>query len=122
MIRKFSFVLLVLAAFALTIDHNASAYTQFSGSNSCDQCHTTFDGFGESSHDFHNTFASCADCHGSSGDNPPVANCATCHDSNTLWNYHLGNAPADGNGLTCSSCHTVPNEEWSWSKAKKWFK
>lgn len=65
---------------------------------------------------------SCLQCHDSSGDNPRVEKCATCHISNPLWNTHLNSAGQDGQGFTCASCHTVtPNERWNWSSAKRTF-
>jgi len=115
---------MALAAVAI-LSLDAEAYNRFAGGNNCNQCHTTFEGFGEATHDFHvNTMGfSCSQCHGSPGDNPYISKCAVCHDPNTIWNLHLTNAPADGEGFTCATCHTVTdNEAWDWSDLKHTFK
>ncbi|HPF34373.1 MAG TPA: hypothetical protein P5571_00590 [Candidatus Krumholzibacteria bacterium] len=107
--------------FALVQD--AQAYTRFAGSNNCDQCHTGFNGFSGATHQLHTSGGiSCSQCHGSTGDNPFVSKCAECHTPNPLWNTHLS-APADGQGMTCGSCHTITaNELWKWSQAKRTYR
>ena len=100
-----------------------SAYTWFSGDNNCDQCHTDFNGFSGATHTLHTDSFDCNACHVSPGDNPSTSNCAVCHESNLLWNFHLQFAGDDLNGFNCATCHAVtPNDDNSWDSVKSWYR
>ncbi|MBU0743676.1 hypothetical protein KKG45_04860 [bacterium] len=116
--------MLALAAVALIWAAQASAYSRYSGSNNCNQCHPAFEGGpGAQLHNFHTSFADCSECHVSIGDNPRTSACAACHIPDPLWNFHRVNAPSDGNGFTCSTCHEfVGNDVMSWSATKQAFR
>lgn len=118
---------LVLAVTFLLGPQPVQAYYQYSGTNYCNSCHTGFDSYGAVTHQAHiNDYSvSCGTCHlGSNGDNPVIEDtCATCHDANLLWNYHLQFAGADPGGRICSTCHVVtPTESNSWDQVKSWYR
>jgi hypothetical protein len=115
-------LLLLALFFAVTWSSSATGYEFYSGNNDCKQRHPDFDGFGDSLHDFHNTFVdSCTDCHSSIGDNPMIEKCAACHIPEPLWNAH-NSAPVDEMGFRCSQCHSfVGNDQFSWGETKALF-
>ncbi len=117
--RPISLAFLIVIIAGLTVSGSSIAYTFFSGSNNCDQCHSGFDSYGAADHQSHIASYSCDSCHVSNGDNPYVSTCAVCHDPNLLWNFHLQNAPNDLNGMDCAACHSVtPNENDSLDSIK----
>jgi len=121
--KSFVFAFLILAAAGLLVNGSSQAYTYFSGSNNCDQCHSGFDSYGSSDHSSHIASFSCNSCHVSNGDNPLVSTCAVCHESNLLWNYHLQFADDDQNGMDCAACHAVtPNGKDSWDSIKSRYR
>jgi hypothetical protein len=121
--RPLVLAFLLLAATSLMVSSSSTAYTVFSGSNNCDQCHSGFDSYGSPTHQTHLASYSCNSCHGSSGDNPLISTCAVCHDANLLWNFHLQFAGNDLNGFDCATCHDVlPSEKDSWDSIKSRYR
>lgn len=119
--RVFAFLIFTTAI--LMVAGTSQAYTSFSGSNNCDQCHTGFDSYGAATHQSHIASFACGDCHVSNGDNPEVSTCSACHDSNLLWNFHLQFAGNDLNGMDCNACHTVTStEKESWDSIKSRYR
>ncbi len=116
-------LILISATAGLLLSGSSLAYTFFSGSNNCNQCHPGFDGYGSSTHQSHINSFSCNSCHVDNGDNPYISTCAVCHDPNLLWNYHLQFAGNDLNGLDCGSCHEITaTEKESWDSIKSRYR
>ena len=121
--RSLIVAFLIVATAGFLVSDPAMAYTLFSGSNNCDQCHSGFDSYGAATHQSHIASFSCSSCHVSNGDNPNISTCAECHDPNLLWNFHLQFAPNDLNGMDCTACHSVtPNENDSWDSIKSRYR
>jgi len=104
-------VILIFMGAGLLTTGTALAYTTFSGSNNCDQCHSGFDSYGADNHQTHIASFACNSCHVTNGDNPVTSTCAVCHEPNLLWNFHLQFAPNDMNGMDCAACHSVTATE-----------
>ena len=102
-IMLFCFFLFIGLAIGAT---NSEAYQNYSGSNSCSQCHSGFIGKGPSHTQHLKMTSNCTLCHIKNGDNPLIAKCAGCHAGPGLRAHHKNaGAPLDVTGLTCAACH-----------------
>jgi len=105
----------------LLLSSGGSAYNNYSNSQ-CENCHSTFGGFGEALHDMHLTFitGNCDMCHPNGGGSKPVNtssagdptafSCAGCHGrdyggSDGVLSVGLRDFHIDQRGQSCSPCH-----------------
>jgi hypothetical protein len=112
---KYGFFAVVLVAFG------ASGAWAWGDTGNCLDCHQDFGGFGEATHDLHNTFVEdCGYCHVVNGDTPLTGesrndannSCSGCHTGGGTAQHHVTTG-ADGCG-----CH---NNTSNWPRGTEDF-